>query len=309
MNKYKYIFGPVHSRRFGRSLGVDLVPLKTCTMDCVFCQLGHTARSTIVRKEYVPVELVNAEIADWLKSGEPVDCITLSGSGEPTLHSRFGDVIHFIHKTTTTPVLLLTNSSLLHMAPVRRAASRADIVKVSLSAWDQESFERINHPCPGLTFERYIAGLVAFRAEFKGQLVMEVFLVRGVNADKDAAEKISALVKLIKPDRVQFNTAVRPPADRSVLPVTSSRMKVLAKMFSPRAELIPSMAPGKGTAIKATGDEILALLRRHPCTISQVAKAFRMPVLNAKTTIESLLRNRKVAIRRVKDKVYYTEQM
>ncbi|MEI6809313.1 MAG: radical SAM protein, partial [bacterium] len=197
MKKYSYLFGPVLSRRFGNSLGVDLVPLKTCTMDCIFCQLGRTAKKTFIRKEYVPVELVNAEIADWLASGEVADCITLSGSGEPTLHSRFGDVIHFIHKHTTIPVLLLTNSSLLRLAPVRRAAARADIVKISLSAWDQASFSKINKPFSGITFERYLAGLQAFRTEFKGQLVMEVFLVRGLNSDKDDARKIAELASII----------------------------------------------------------------------------------------------------------------
>ena len=308
MKKYNYLFGPVLSRRFGKSLGVDLVPLKTCTMDCIFCQLGRTKKKTLIRKEYVPVELVTAEIADWLASGDVADCITLSGSGEPTLHSRFGDVIHFIHKHTTIPVLLLTNSSLLSLAPVRRAAARADIVKVSLSAWDQESFNKINKTFSGITFERYIAGLQAFRTEFKGQLVMEVFLVKGLNSDQESAKKIAELAALIRPDLIQFNTVVRPPAERSVLPVTSAIMKDLSKLFKPHAQLIPTMSPAKGKAVKATGEEILALLRRHPCTITQVAKAFDMPKPDAQNRIEQLLRNGKIIVSRMKDKIYYVER-
>ncbi|MEI6970971.1 MAG: radical SAM protein [bacterium] len=305
MKKYKYLFGPVLSRRFGRSLGVDLVPQKTCTMDCVFCQLGRTRATTTVRREYVPVAGVTREIARWVRSGEQADFITLSGSGEPTLHSRFGDIIDYIHRHTSIPVLLLTNSSLFHLPEVRHAAARADIVKVSLSAWDQQSFGRVNRASDGLLFSAILKGLVAFRSGFKGILVMEVFLVPELNSSPGQAKRIAELATTVRPDRIQFNTAVRPPADRTVLPLAASRMRALSRLFHPRAELIPAGGPEKGNSIAADGESVYGLLRRHPCTIAQVAKAFDMSPGAARNLVELLVRSGRLTSTRMKNTVYY----
>ena len=169
MQKYRYLFGPVPSRRLGRSLGVDLTPHKTCTLDCVFCQLGRTTHKTMTRKEYVPVDAVLAELDAWFKDKGQTDVITLSGSGEPTLHSGFGEVLRFIRCRTPFPAVLLTNATLLSLPEVQEAASLAHIVKVSLSAWDRASFGSVNRPHPDITFDQVLAGQKAFRARFRGQ--------------------------------------------------------------------------------------------------------------------------------------------
>lgn len=142
MQKYQYLFGPVPSRRLGRSLGVDLTPYKTCTLDCVFCQLGRTTKKTVTRQEYVPTDRVLAELEQWLKSDGKADYITLSGSGEPTLHSRFGEVLEFIRANSKIPAVLLSNGMMLYLPEVRAAAAYANVLKVSLSAWDQMSARR-----------------------------------------------------------------------------------------------------------------------------------------------------------------------
>ena len=154
MGEYKYLFGPVPSRRFGRSLGVDLTPYKTCSLDCVFCQLGRTTKKTVTRQEYVPTDSVLAELVEWLKRDSQADYITLSGSGEPTLHSRFGDVLEFIRSKTTIPAVLLTNGTMLQFRQVREAAACANVVKVSLSAWDQASYGWVNRPHKQLQFDQ-----------------------------------------------------------------------------------------------------------------------------------------------------------
>lgn len=133
MKKYNHLFGPVPSRRFGRSLGIDLTPYKTCSFDCIFCQLGKTTVKTLERREYVPAAEVIEELDDWIKSGGEADYITLSGSGEPTLHSRFGEIIEFARGASSIPVALLTNGSTLGIPEVRAAAAKADVVKISLS--------------------------------------------------------------------------------------------------------------------------------------------------------------------------------
>jgi wyosine [tRNA(Phe)-imidazoG37] synthetase (radical SAM superfamily) len=179
--KYHYLFGPVPSRRFGRSLGIDLTPYKTCSLDCVFCQLGRTTDNTVIREEYVPVDAVLAELDEWLKTDGKTDYITLSGSGEPTLHSRFGEVLDFIRAHSAIPSVLLTNGTMLCLPEVRSAASRANAVKVSLSAWNQASYECVNRPHPQLRFDQLIEGQKALRSQFKGELWMEVFMTERKN--------------------------------------------------------------------------------------------------------------------------------
>ena len=153
MGDYKYLFGPVPSRRLGRSLGVDLTPHKTCSLDCVFCQLGRTTEKTIARQEYVPTDKVLAELAEWLDRDGQADYITLSGSGEPTLHSGFGKVLEFIRSKSVIPAVLLTNGTMLQLPEVREAAACANVVKISLSAWNQASYEWVNRPHNQLRFE------------------------------------------------------------------------------------------------------------------------------------------------------------
>ena len=202
MGDYKYLFGPVPSRRFKRSLGVDLNPYKTCNLDCVFCQLGITTEKTVTRQEYVPADEVLAELEEWLKRDGRADYITLSGSGEPTLHSRFGEVLAFICSKSTIPAVLLTNGTMLYLKEVRDAASLANVVKVSLSAWNQASYGWVNRPHPQLRFDHLIEGQKAFRAQFNGQLWMEIFLIGGINSTAANVRKIAALAEGIGPDRI-----------------------------------------------------------------------------------------------------------
>ena len=156
--EYKTIFGPVPSRRFGLSLGVDLVPFKTCSLNCVFCQLGRTTNKTVTRKEYVPLKMVLTELEAWLKTDGHADYITLSGSGEPTLHSQFGKVLEFIRANSEIPAVLLTNGTMLYLPEVKEAAIHADVVKVSLSVWNQDSFGWVNRPHPELNFKQIVKG-------------------------------------------------------------------------------------------------------------------------------------------------------
>lgn len=242
---YRYLFGPVHSRRLGRSLGIDLLDRRRCSFDCVFCEVGATELLTLERREYVPTAAVIAEFEDWLAGGGTADVVTLAGSGEPTLHSGFGEVIDAVHGACRLPVVLLTNSTLLWDPEVRDAASRADIVKVSLSAWDDDSLAALNRPAAGLSFARLLAGLQAFRAMYTGALWVETLLVQGVNDQPDQVSRIAALVAGLHPDKVQLNTVVRPPADDHAAAVESGRLEFLASLFTPAAEII---APHSGDA-------------------------------------------------------------
>ena len=141
--KYRYLFGPVPSRRLGRSLGVDIIPLKTCSQNCIYCQLGKDAPQTLQRKEYIPIESVLAELKIKIAEGLEADFITISGSGEPTLHSQLGELIDGIRKLTDIPVAVITNSTLLSDRGVRRDCCKADVVLPSLDAGDPETFQKV----------------------------------------------------------------------------------------------------------------------------------------------------------------------
>lgn len=273
--QYKYIFGPVPSRRFGRSLGVDLTPFKTCDYDCIFCQLGPSKQTTAERKEYVPIEDVLAELRDWLENDGQADVVTLSGSGEPTLHSYFGRVLDFVNENSDLPTVLLTNSSMLGLPEVRADAAKASIVKVSLSAWNQESFEWVNRPDPSLSFEEIVAGLKIFRKEYDGEMRMEVFLVAGINSTPEDVSRIAAIADDIKPDLIQLNTAVRPPAE-DIAAVARIEMDELAKLFSQKTEVIADFSSDTGNEIRVNEETILAMLKRRPCTAGHIARVFGM---------------------------------
>lgn len=303
---YRYLFGPVPSRRLGRSLGIDLVPLKTCTFDCVFCQVGRTTRETIERAEYVPVDAVAAELEDWTRAGGRADCVTLAGSGEPTLHARFGDVLDIARTVTGARVALLSNGSLFDRSDVRRDAARADLVKGSLSAWDESSYRQVNRGCAGLSFERIVEGLRIFRSEFTGEMWLEVMIVAGVNDAPEQVARIAAIAARIGPDRVHLNTVVRPPADADARAVDPAQLTALAALFRPPAEVIASFGgtpPPGGGRPDATG--LLALVERHPSTVEQLAAVANLPVARVRSELKILQNEGRVRCRRQGGDLYY----
>lgn len=305
MSTYRYIFGPVPSRRFGRSLGVDLTPLKTCSFDCIFCQLGPTSRQTLERRAYVPTEAVHAELVRWRDEGGQADVVTLSGSGEPTLHSRFGEVLQFAKQELRLPAILLTNGSLLFLPEVREAAGNADIAKLSLSVWDDASFRQINRPHADLDFARSVAGMREFRRLFSGKIWLEVFLIAGLNDAPENVDRIAALAESIAPDQIQLNTAVRPPAESSVRPVAREALEALAARFRPRAEVIAdfTVRPGSVVAVHETG--ILDMLRRRPCTARQIADVFGLHLNEVAKYTGHLLRENRIQALPRGGEIYY----
>lgn len=304
-DQYRYLFGPVPSRRFGRSLGVDLTPYKTCTQDCVFCQLGKTTDLTVSRMEYAPVDEVTGELNRWLTSGGQADYITLSGSGEPTLNSCFHKVIQYARENSEIKTVLLTNGSLLNIPEVRSGASRAHVVKVSLSAWDQRSYIWVNRPHPSIYFKQYIDGLKRFRDQFHGELWMEVFLVWGMNSTISDVTKIAVLAEQIVPDRIQLNTAVRPPSEDFVEPVPRDNIAVLCDLFRPTAEVIADFNIIKDIKIQTNRETILSMLKRRPCTAKQIAGAFGMHLNEALKYLGDLTGKKQVSEKRKNGELYY----
>ena len=305
MQKYQYLFGPVPSRRLGRSLGVDLTPYKTCTLDCVFCQLGRTTKKTVTRQEYVPTDRVLAELEQWLKSDGKADYITLSGSGEPTLHSRFGEVLEFIRANSKIPAVLLSNGTMLHLPEVRDAAACANVVKVSLSAWDQTSYGWVNRPHPQLRFDHLVKGQKALRAQFKGQLWMEVFLVAGFNSIPGDIRKIATHAEKIGPDRIQLNTVVRPPAEDFATALSREHIEALIHLFHPTAEIIAEFKTKHAHRMQVNQETIFSMLKRRPCTADEIAGVFDMHPNEVSKYLGNLMRTHKIRTERKNATVYY----
>lgn len=291
---YRFLFGPVRSRRLGRSLGVDLVPLKVCTYDCPYCQVGATTTRTLERREYVPVDGVLAEFDRWLSSDGQADCVTLAGGGEPTLHSRFGEVIDAIGSRSSLRRILLSNGSLFSLPEVRSAAVKADVVKATLSAWDQESFEKAHHPHPDLRFAVFIEGLKAMRQAFRGEYWLEVFAVPGGNDSPEQMARIAALARSIAPDHIHLNTAVRPAQDGHTLPVPVARLEAFARLFTPVAEVVgvaaaPAQSPPDSRPAEALADRILSLIQRHPSTVEDIVSVLGLPAGDVEAAVAGLV--------------------
>lgn len=270
----KYLYGPVPSRRLGRSLGIDIVPFKLCTLDCVYCQLGKTTEKTLERGDYIPIESVLAELKDRLATGLEADYLTVGGSGEPTLHSRLGELIDGIKKITDIPVAILTNGTLLYRPDVRADCAKADVVLPSLDAGDEQTYRRINRPHPELTIEKLIGGLCDFREEFTGQIWLEVFLIDGFNTDNKQLAKIRDVIDRIRPDKVQLNTAVRPTAEPGIKAIGPEKLRAIAEQLGENCEVIADFFPPHHAAnIEAKAADLLSMLKRRPCSLSDVCSA------------------------------------
>jgi len=266
------IYGPVPSRRLGFSLGIDIIPSKTCSFDCIYCQLGPTTQKTLQRKEYVSWKKILSQIKDVLSSGQRVNYITFSGSGEPTLNTALGRLIREIKKITSIPVAVLTNSSLLSRESVRKALKEADLVVPSLDGVTQEVFTKINRPHPSLKVEQIIEGLKKFRQEFKGSIWLEIMLVKGVNDSPSHISKLKEVIEEIKPEKVQLNTVVRPPSEEFAHPLSLKELEKIKNILGKNCEIIAEFRKKKQTPLEENLElAILSMIRRRPVTLSDIS--------------------------------------
>ena len=269
---YKYLFGPVVSRRYGRSLGVDMVMPKTCSFNCVFCQIGETEHTTVIPVDDPPVECIIDELEKWIFKDGECDIITLAGSGEPTLHRNFGQVLNHIREHTPYPSLLLSNGSLFFKEEVRKQALTASIVKLSLHSWDQDSFERITRADSSLVFNKVIEGYRKFRAAFKGRIDLEVFVLPGINDKPEQMKQVAEIASSFSPDSVFLNTAVRPPADSSVIQAEPESIEQLTALFG--AAAVKPITMPEVTKRTYSDNAIIQLTARHPTSVNQLEKQF-----------------------------------
>jgi wyosine [tRNA(Phe)-imidazoG37] synthetase (radical SAM superfamily) len=303
----KYIFGPVPSRRLGRSLGVDLVPYKTCTFDCIYCDLGRTTHKTILRQSHVSPREIQGELEIYLSGLEKKpDYITLSGSGEPTLNTDIGEIVQRIKEITSTPIAVLTNSSLLSFSEVRRDLLEADLILPSIDAVTPAFFEYINRPHQSLKIEEIISGLIQFRNQYRGQIWLEVVFCRGINDDKEEIERLKGVIERIQPDRVQLNTPVRPPAEEFAYPLTTTQLEKIRKKLGDKAEIISEFTAPLGEEFNSVKDtEILNLIKRRPCTTEDISKALGLRIDEVVKHLDHLTKTGTIRYRMYEHRCYY----
>lgn len=267
----KYVFGPVPSRRLGRSLGIDPIPLKTCNWNCVYCQLGRTRPLTNVQREYIPRQDILDEVREALtvnQQGE-IDWVTFIGSGEPTLHSGLGWLIRKVKALSNMPVAVITNGALLYQPEIRSELAAADAVLPSLDAGNPRLYRKINRPWPRLTFELLQEGMIAFRREYTAQLWVEVLLLKDLNDTVESLQEISTALKRIRPDQVHLLLPTRPPAESWVQPSDKNGIERARNILGAVASvIIPASDSDINITSLADGDNleqaILGIVTRHP---------------------------------------------
>ena len=293
--KLKYVFGPVPSRRLGRSLGVDVVPFKTCSYDCIYCQLGRTTNKTVKRKEYVPLKMALEEIKNKLQDTPLPDYITLSGSGEPTLYASLYPLIQEIKQMTDIPIAVLTNGSILWDRDVQRDICGVDLVIPSLDAGDETEFQFINRPHQYISFEKMVNGLIEFRNIYNGALWLEIFLLSGITAIEATVKKIVSYAEKINPNKIQLNTVARPPAEEFAFAVSEERMSCFARMFGEKAEVIADYRNiHDEESFSVSREQVYTLLKRRPCSLEDIAWGLSIHRNEAIKHIQELMKEDKI---------------
>ncbi len=320
----KHIFGPVNSRRLGRSLGVDLFSEKVCNLNCVYCEVGPTVRLTCQRAEYVPTAGIIAEIDAFCRDRarlENVDVVTVTASGEPTLHSGFGTILAHLGKVAGKPIAVLTNGTTLGDARIRQELQQADIVIPSLDSALAAGFRKVDRPAACLDLAEIIEGLVRFSREYRGRLWLEILFVRGFNDSDEEVGALAGVIGRMRLERVQLNTVARPPLESFARPVSHRRLREIAARFrairpglvvdllaeTPRDSEEQQQAGAEGgESLPARLVEIVHMVQRRPCTAADIDRTFQAGgPEKVEQLLEPLVRAGRISKRRHGDRIYY----
>jgi len=306
---YKYLFGPVPSRRLGISLGIDLIPKKVCSLDCVYCEVGKTTKLTLERKEYVLYDKVIAELQNFMKDEPELDYITFSGSGEPTLNSRFGDVLQCIKQNyPKIKIAILTNGTLLHNKNVRNELMQADVILPSLDAVSKDVLDKIDRPNSEIDINNYINGIVSLKQEFKGKIWLETLILKGYNDSRSELLKLKEAIVKINPDSVQLNTLDRPGTVNGLQALSHNELQEIVNLWQlPNVEIIAS--PPKREKVKSyrkdTEAAILETIVRRPCTLDDLHNILGLHV-NEINKYLGVLEDKKIIKKEVQERgVFY----
>lgn len=306
---YKYLFGPVPSRRLGMSLGVDLVPKKVCSLDCVYCEVGKTTKLTLDKKEYIKFDKVKDELINYFKNNPDPDYITFSGSGEPTLNIFIGEILEFIKQNKPNiPVAVLTNGTLLYDKKVRDAILKADVILPSLDAATEEVFQKINRPATNLNIEKCIQGLINLRKEFKGKIWLEIFILPNYNDNENELKELKNAFLKIKPDSIQINTLDRPGTVPNLRGASKRELQKIVDFWNlDNVEIIAAAPERKNIQSYRSDTEtaIIETIARRPCTLDDLTKILGLHINEVNKYLDVLEADHKIETTQQERGVFY----
>jgi len=304
MERYHHIYGPVRSARLGLSLGLDLVPHKTCCYDCIYCQQGRTTRKTFKLAEWVSVDDVVEELRDFVAQYRgPIDAITLAGSGEPCLNSGFGKALRAAKDLGVAPVCVLTNGAPFLYESVRNAAVDADIVIPTLTSARKRTFKALHRPVEGILPDALISAWLEFKRRFRGRFVVEVMVVAGYNDTDVEVEALRGALATLEPDEVQLNTVRRPPSEEFAKAVGWERLQQIGQALG-----VPFSLPkreGRGAPRSDEAEVVLGILKRRPCGAAEIAQTLAVPTNHILKILLDLQEQGRVKAKRVGGKIFY----
>lgn len=270
----RYIFGPIASRRFGLSLGIDLSPdQKSCNFDCLYCELGGAKTVSFIKNPPLVKDVVT-EVKEFLETKSDIDVITITSNGEPTLYGDLDKLVDEINKIKQDKkLLILTNSSTIFEKNIQTILGKFDIVKLSLDCATQKCFKKIDRPLKSISLEDIVKGIKEFRKDFKNALVIEVLVVKGINDNEEEMKKLNDILNDIKPDRIDFGTIDRPPAYK-IEPVMVKRLNELGECFTNIPLSIAAKREGGSKTRDYTKEQILSTIKRRPFCEEDVQNLF-----------------------------------
>jgi wyosine [tRNA(Phe)-imidazoG37] synthetase (radical SAM superfamily) len=311
--KHPHLFGPVNSRRLGISLGVDIIPAKTCSLDCTYCECGATTNLTSERKVYISSEVLITELDDYLSKRPVLDYITFSGSGEPTLNSGLREIIH--HLKTVYPqykTALLTNGTLFHCDDVTKTALLFDLVAPSMDAVTESSFRLINRPVSDISLGKMLQSLTSFSHRYTGMLLLEIFIIPGINDSDEELAEFKKIIQQMKITRVQLNSLDRPGTEKSVVAASAGRLKQIAEYFAPLPVEIISRSALKmvqnSGPIEETEEKILSLIKRRPVTTHDLSVLTALPEEQVFAIVSSLEQKGEIKRAAVENNIFFQIQ-
>ena len=291
------VFGPVPSRRLGRSLGINNIPPpKRCSYSCIYCQLGGTKILTIERRQFYDTRILRKALSEKLSevNEDDLDYITFVPDGEPTLDRSLSEHVKTIRELSDKPIAILTNSTLISVEDVRRDLMKFDLVSIKLDAASEEIWRKINRPHSSLNLREILDGVKIFRREFPGKLISETMLIDGVNSERSEIKRIADELSKIDPDKAYIAIPTRPPAENWVKPVDEEKLVESYEIFSEslgrdRVELLIGY---EGAGFKIGRDpvrDLLSIATIHPIRLDYAHQILSKSIHDPDELIERLV--------------------
>ena len=300
--KYKYIFGPIVSRRFGYSLGIDLSPeTKNCNFDCLYCELKKAKPVNFIENQS-NVENIIIEVDDILKKDKEIDIITITSNGEPTLYSKIDELIDKLNLIKKDKkLLILTNSSTILDKKIQNSLKKLDIAKFSLDSVIPKTFKKIDRGINGIKIKDIIQGLEEFRKIFKGELIIETLIVKNINDKVEEMQRLNEVLQKIKPDRIDLSTIDRPPAF-DVKPIAMEKLEEFSRYFKNFPINIAYKKNYKSILLNLNRNEILSTIKRRPLSSDDIEISFSQ---ESKGIFNKLLKDRSIRKKNIAGVIFY----